>query len=102
MDDVVGSVERAGGFSTSRQLKAQGFSDRSLTLAVRTQQIARVRNGHYSTRSVDDPAFRAVRVGGRLTGLSALAAMGCWIWRAPARLHVAVPAHSSRLRLPSI
>lgn len=87
-----------GGFATKRQLVAVGATDRMLTWAVRSDELVRVRNGWYTIRPEADPAVRAIRVGGRLTGISALVEHGAWAWRRPRRLHVAVRANAARLR----
>lgn len=91
-------VVQLGGFATTRELKAAGASERMLTAAVRFGHVRRVRNGWYSTVHPDDPRFRAVRVGGRLTGISAFRAWGAWILRRADPLHVAVPYNAARLR----
>lgn len=59
--------------------------------------MIRGRRGWYSTLSADDPRLRAVRVGGRLTGISAIQAMGGWVLGVHP-LHVAVPPNASRMR----
>lgn len=69
-----------------------------LTAAVRSGAAHRVRNGWYSTLDPSDPRFRAVRVGGRLTGLSAFEVWGGWVWRRPPLVQVCVPANAARLR----
>jgi hypothetical protein len=86
-----------GGMAQKQQLVRRGARDLDLTRAVRSGEVIRVRNGWYSTLSEQDPALRAVRVGGRLTGLSALHAMGAWMLDMPP-LHVAVPMNAARLR----
>jgi very-short-patch-repair endonuclease len=93
--DVIG--ER-GGFATRRELLALGATDRMLTAAVRSGLVRRARNGWYSTAESSDPRFRAVALGGRLTGLSAFAWWGAWVWQRPSRVRVAVPANAARLR----
>lgn len=57
----------------------------------------RARQGWYSTFIELDLALRAARVGGRLTGMSALIARGAWVWN-DHPLHVSVPRRASRLR----
>lgn len=94
------AVEANGGFATKRQLVWLGATDRMLTAAVRYGALTRVRNGWYTTRAESDPAVRAVRVGGRLTGMSALTELGAWSWSRPRQLHVAVRRNDSRLRRP--
>lgn len=55
----------------------------------------RVRNGWYTILAAEVPRVAAVRSGGRLTGASALFELGAWMLDPPARVSVAVPAHSS-------
>ncbi|WP_242682575.1 endonuclease domain-containing protein [Herbiconiux sp. SYSU D00978] len=49
----------------------------------------------YSTRDETDAAVAAVALGCRLTGLTALHELGCWMWR-PATRHYAIHAHADR------
>ncbi len=80
-----------------QQLVRRGARDLDLTLAVRSGSVARARQGWYTTLPQGDPRVRAVRVGGRLTGISAIRAMGGWVLGAHP-LHVSVPANAARLR----
>ncbi len=90
-------VDSLGGMTQKRQLVRRGARDRDLTHAVRVGDVVRVRNGWYSTMDEASPELRAVRVGGRLTGISAIAARGGWvIGEHP--LHVAVNDNAARLR----
>lgn len=92
-------VDELGGMARKRQLVRRGARDRHLTEAVRSEEVVRVRNGWYTTRHPMDAGVRAVRVGGRLTGLAAIADAGGWV-RRPPRFEVAVPRNASRLRTP--
>lgn len=97
MPDIASLVHSLGGMAQKRQLVARGARDHHLTSAVREGEVVRVRNGWYSTLSEQDPALRAVRVGGRLTGISALIARGAWaLGEHP--LHVSVHDNAARLR----
>lgn len=97
MVDVASLVLDLGGMAQKRQLVARGARDLDLTNAVRRGEVLRARQGWYTTLSATDAAVRAVRVGGRLTGVSAVAAAGGWVHgRHP--LHVSVPANAARLR----
>jgi very-short-patch-repair endonuclease len=98
--DIAAHVDALGGFAQKRQLVARGARDLDLTRAVRGGTVRRARQGWYTTLPERDPRVRAVRVGGRLTGLSAIAALGGWVLRAPL-LHVAVPPNAARLRSAS-
>lgn len=98
--DLVAHVQAAGGFARTRGLLAAGATERMLTAAVRDGRLRRARNGWYSTLPEHDPRFRAVRVGGKLTGLSALRELGAWTGGGARILQISVPAHGSRLRSP--
>jgi hypothetical protein len=93
--DIVGD---AGGFATRRQLRRAGATDRDLTRAVRSGALHRPRLGWYSDLPPDDDRVTAVRVGGRLTGASALFHLGGWMWSRPARVCVSVAPNAARLR----
>jgi hypothetical protein len=70
-----------------------------LTKLVSDGYLRRPRVGWYSTLTREDPKFRAVHIGGRLTGASALHDMRAWMLRPPRRLEVAVVRGSARLRI---
>ena len=93
-------VHGLGGFAQKQQLVARGARDVDLTRAVRSGEVIRARQGWYTTLSPQDPAVRAVRVGGRLTGLSAIEQAGGWVIRSR-YLHVSVPRNGARHRSPS-
>ena len=97
MPDIAELVDRLGGMAQKQQLVKRGARDLELTSAVRSGSVTRVRNGWYSTLPASDPRLRAVRVGGRLTGVSAIAALDGWVLDSR-RLHVSVPRNSARLR----
>ncbi|WP_157887410.1 glycyl-tRNA synthetase [Frondihabitans sp. PAMC 28766] len=99
MTSIAGLVDHYGhGLLHKRQLVRHGAKDHHLTLAVRNGEVRRARRGWYTTWRQDDPRFVAVRVGGRLTGASALAQLGAWAWRHSPQISVSVPANASRLR----
>jgi very-short-patch-repair endonuclease len=93
-------VNTLGGFAQKRQLVRLGATDHDLTRAVALGRVIRVRNGWYSTRDADELAVAAVRVGGRLTGLAAIADAGGWTLHPPV-LRIAVPRNAARLRSPT-
>ena len=95
LTDIVGD---SGGFATRRQLRRAGATDRDLTRAVRSGDLHRPRLGWYSNLPPDDDRVTAVRVGGRLTGASALFHLGGWMWRRPDRVAVSVAPNAARLR----
>lgn len=96
---LIDDVRRAGGAAGRAHLVSLGHSDRLLAAAVHRGVVTRARRGWYTVWSEGDPRVRALRVGGRLTGLSAIAALGGWV-RVRGRMHVAVPANAAGLRCP--
>jgi very-short-patch-repair endonuclease len=97
MVDIAAAVDALGGMAQKRQLVARGARDLDLTRAVRSGDVSRARQGWYTTLPAADPRVRAVRVGGRLTGVSAIDRVGGWVL-GPHPLHVSVPENSARLR----
>ncbi len=97
MKDIAALVESLGGMAQKQQLVRRGAGDLDLTAAVRSKSVLRVRNGWYTTLAEGDPRVLAVRVGGRLTGISAVQAMDGWVLD-PHPLHVSLPCNASRLR----
>jgi very-short-patch-repair endonuclease len=95
--DAAHLVARHGGALDRRRLLELGATDHDLRSALKSGSLNRPRRGWYSTWPERDPRFRAMRVGGRLTGISAIAALGGWVLGHPP-LHVAVPANAARLR----
>lgn len=95
--DIAAHVRALGGFAQKQQLVARGARDYHLTRAVRSGAVRRARQGWYTTLGAGDLRVRAVRVGGRLTGLSAIAALGGWVLRSDT-LHVSLPRNAARLR----
>jgi hypothetical protein len=97
MADIEALVLSLGGMARRPQLLRLGAHDYELTRAVRRGEVVRARNGWYSTFRESDPRLRAVRVGGRLTGLSAIASVGGWVL-GQHPLHVSVHRNAARLR----
>ncbi|WP_223694538.1 DUF559 domain-containing protein [Leifsonia poae] len=89
-----------GGVATRDQLVGSGIRPALLGRGVSSGDIIRVRRAHYALPSADEAAVRAVRVGGRLSCVSAAQTYGLWAG-ANKTLHVRVPANACRLRLPS-
>lgn len=100
MHPVECSIRRGGLFLRRRDLLAVGHSDRAIRSALAARRVFRVRHGWYSVPSAPEAAVRAVRVGGRLTGVSALESYGLRVPRS-AEIHVAVARTACRLRAPS-
>jgi hypothetical protein len=99
MPDIAAIVDSLGGMAQKQQLVRRGARDADLTHAVRRGEVSRARQGWYTTLPPDDPRVRAVCVGGRLTGISAIVALGGWaLGRFP--LHVSLHDNAARLRTP--
>lgn len=97
MVDIQELVKDLGGIAQKRQLVARGARDHDLTKAVKDKAVERARQGWYTTVDAAEPRVRAVRVGGRLTGISAIHDWGGWVLgKHP--LHVSVPQNAARLR----
>jgi len=92
-------IRQRGFFLRRRDLLATGFTDTHIRAALAARRIFRVRHGWYSVPDAPEPGVRAVRVGGRLAGLSALETFGIPVPRRN-RLEVAVRPTASRLRTP--
>jgi hypothetical protein len=97
MTDIAGVINSLDGMAQKQQLVRRGARDLDLTAAVRDGSIFRARQGWYSTLSPTDERVRAVRVGGRLTGISAIIAAGGWVLGKHS-LHVSIPQNAARLR----
>jgi very-short-patch-repair endonuclease len=97
MSTVANWVIGLGGIAQKQQLVALGATGYSLTAAVRSGSVFRARHGWYSTIPASEEVLRAVRVGGRLTGLSAIRELGGWAWGS-GTLHVSVPRNGARHR----
>ena len=100
MTDIAALVEKLGGMAQKQQLVRRGARDLDLTRAVRRGEVIRARQGWYTTLPETDPRVQAVRVGGRLTGISAVIAAGGWVLRRHP-LHVSVHDNGARLRNPN-
>ncbi len=90
-------VDLLGGMAQKQQLVRLGARDLDLTLAVRHGDVTRARQGWYTTLDERSLAVQAVRIGGRLTGLSAIHALGGWMLDPPP-LHISLPRNAARLR----
>ncbi|MCR2808855.1 MULTISPECIES: DUF559 domain-containing protein [unclassified Microbacterium] len=78
-----------------------GYRPKQITRAVRDGTLIRLRRDHYVVADANRAVARAVRIGGRLTCISAiaLAAPEVFVFAAH-RTHVQVPRAMSRLRMP--
>lgn len=85
--------------ATRWQLLRRGVEPRELTSAVRAGVLLRVRRGYYALPTVEAAVLEAVRVGGRLSCVSAADLHGIWVPDQPFT-HIALPHEASRLRSP--
>lgn len=92
--------ERTGTLIASRdELLAAGARSRRLTSDVREGQLLRIYRDHYALPGTPEHVIRAVRVGGRLACVSALADRHVFVFRHhPGHIHLLRGA--SRLRSP--
>ena len=91
-------LRRYGGVVTTAEMYREGHTQSILFWSVRYGSILRVRRGIYCDPKLPADAVRALRVGGRLACVSALAHHG--VIAAPDLLHVSVQGSASRLRDP--
>jgi very-short-patch-repair endonuclease len=87
-----------GGIAPSRDLVGAGVTLAELRAAVLDHAVLRFRKGWYTLFELPDSVIQASRVGGMVGCVSAARHHGLWVPDDDARLHVAVPAHASRLR----
>jgi very-short-patch-repair endonuclease len=83
-----------------KSLLAFGMTHHAIARAVKRGEFMRIRRGWYASASAPPEAVRAVRIGGVATSLSATRLLGLWT-PLDKTLHVALPTHASRLRVPS-
>lgn len=88
-----------GLFVKRSQLLRRGYRDVDLRQAVECGSIIRVRSGWYTVATAPPDAVQGFRIGGRLTGLSALRTYGIWT-PDTRKVHVTVPADARGLRRP--
>lgn len=84
---------------TRADLLEDGMSPRAITQSVRRGSLHRLRRDRYAATGIDEDVAEAVRIGGRLTCLSLLRALGVFVLQ-NSRLHVHVRPGSSRIRRP--
>jgi len=99
MRSIHHDVYRRGGVAATWELLGDGHSARSLSQAVRSGEVIRARQGHYASPLLSVDEIRAVRVGGRLTGLAGARAHGVWTPQNPP-FAVRTDAHARALRIP--
>lgn len=99
MRSIHSDVMRRGGVAATFELLKDGHTSHQLTRAVRRGEVIRARQGHYVSPSLSEDEIRAIRVGGRLTGLSGARMLGIWT-PATSRLHVRAGSNARGLRSP--
>lgn len=77
--DLGKDLARAGGLTTREALTALGHSEHSLRLATKTGRATIPRRGWIGCAAAAPEAMRAVQLGGRLGGRSALQSYGIWV-----------------------
>jgi very-short-patch-repair endonuclease len=97
MISLTESVRRRGGLAATFELYEDGHTKNGVAAAVHSGAIIRVRQGWFAQADTNPVWLEAVRVGGRLTALSALKLQGFWSYPTD-DLHVAVHPHDARLR----
>jgi very-short-patch-repair endonuclease len=80
-------------------LLLSGYTAPKITEAVRSAELIRVRRDHYALPGTDQHTLEAVRVGGRLTCVSAARELGIFAFDSRVT-HLHVPRSASRLRDP--
>lgn len=85
-------------FRTTAELRAAGEDVESIRAGIAEGRLERVIRGWYVLPGADRAAVRAMRLGGRLGCVSALALHGAWS-PPESRLHLVLPSHASGRRL---
>src|SRR4051794_14421144 len=97
--DISTSLTAHGGIAHLADLTRDGVTATQRTAAVAEGRVIRVRNGWFALPDAPPDRVRAIRIGGRLSCVSALADHGLWVMP-DERLHVSVAAHAARLTSP--
>lgn len=95
------TLARLGGVGRRAELIDAGWWDEHIAMAVTFRRIVRVRKGLYALPTVCSEALVALKVGGRLACLSALAHHEGRCPDPSEVIHVEVRSTASRLRLPA-
>jgi len=90
-------VAQLGGHASRRELLALGCDDTFIKLSLGYRTIVPTRRGWYATPGTPPPVLRALRAGGRLACVSALAFLHGEDVPEDDPVHVAVPYGASRL-----
>ena len=87
-------------FATTAELRADGYTVRTIRESIEAGSIERVIKGWYCTHTTPRAAVRAMRLGGRVGCVSALELHGGWC-PPDTGLHMLLPSHASGRRLAS-
>lgn len=93
-------VLQHGGACRTSDLELAGLSRRAIASAVARGEIERLHRGVFAHPGIPTDVKRAIRVGGRLTCVSAAQLHGLRLLHPPRELHVLVDPHSTRMRHP--
>lgn len=88
-------LHETGGAATTQSLRLSGVSDRALRDAVDDGRLVRPRRGVYALPELLPSGMAALRLGGRLSCVSAARSYGLW-GGTDARTHLAFPPHAGR------
>ena len=97
---IVSHMDHRGRIMRRQDLLRAGHTDREIRWALAHGYIFRVRHGWYALPDLADVIVRAIRVGGRLTGLAALGTLGVFLPQ-PRVIDLAVPKNAAGLRRPA-
>lgn len=89
-----------GGIARRDILLRHGVTRRALAEAHQSGSIRRIRRGWYTTLPAADPRVVACRIGGVLSGASALKIHGSWLWNPPDRIDVVIPRGKTLMATP--
>jgi very-short-patch-repair endonuclease len=87
------------GILTLAMLESIGIGAGRRATLLQSGKLIRLRNGWFARPDADADRARAVRIGGRISCMTALRQQGLWVMP-DRRLHVAVRENASRLRCP--
>ncbi|MBW4042327.1 MAG: hypothetical protein HIU86_09400 [Acidobacteria bacterium] len=85
-------------FLTTDELRAEGYDVERIRAEIAGGALERVIRGWYCRPGADRGAVRAMRLGGRISCVSALALHGGWL-PPDAGLHIGFPSHASGRRM---
>ncbi len=89
----------AYGVFTTDELRAGGHTVGTIRAAIESRRLERIIRGWYCLPDTDRRIVRAMRAGGRLSCVSALAVQGAWVPPVrPEVLHIGFPSHASGRR----